>query len=84
MQPPPRTPEVPLQGGLVAVDIGGAPFSSPEIGFPIPVTALASALASAPPEQQRAVFLYDLLRCLLFDYSNLFVNVNIVINRDFW
>ena len=66
MQPPPRTPEVPLQGGLVAVDIGGVPFSSPEIGFPIPVTALASTLASAPPEQQRAVFLYDLMFFFVF------------------
>ena len=56
MQLPPRTPEVPSQGGLVALDIGaGVSLSSTEIGFPIPVTALASALASAPPDQQRAV-----------------------------
>jgi hypothetical protein len=55
MQLPPRTHEVPSQG-LVQLDIGtGVSLSSAEIGFPIPVTALSSALAAAPPDQQRAV-----------------------------
>lgn len=68
---PPRTADVPSQG-LGGFEMGGVPFSTPDIGFPIPVTALASALASAPLEQQRVMLgeqLYPLVDQLEHDHA---------------
>ena len=41
----------------VPLEIGGVPVANADTGVlqPLPISALASALASAPPEQQRAV-----------------------------
>lgn len=58
-----NTPDasVPPQGIMGAMipplDIGGVPVPNADTGVPqpLPTSALASALASAPPEQQRAV-----------------------------
>lgn len=48
-----------MMGAMVPVplEIGGVPALSADAGNiqPLPISALASALASAPPEQQRAV-----------------------------
>lgn len=59
-----NTPDaaVPPQGIMgamlpVPLEIGGVPVANADSGIlqPLPISALASALASAPPEQQRAV-----------------------------
>jgi len=59
-----NTPDVsvPPQGLMgamlpVPLEIGGVPVASADSGNnqPLPISALSSALASAPPEQQRAV-----------------------------
>jgi hypothetical protein len=59
-----NTPDasVPPQGIMsamlpVPLEIGGVPVANADTGVlqPLPISALASALASAPPEQQRAV-----------------------------
>lgn len=60
-----NTPDVsvPPQGIIntmlpVPLEIGGAPAANVDPGVPqqpLPISALASALASAPPDQQRAV-----------------------------
>ena len=41
----------------VPLEIGGVPAANadPTVLQPLPISALASALASAPPDQQRAV-----------------------------
>lgn len=49
-----------IMGAMVPVplEIGGLPVANVDSGVPqqpLPISALASALASAPPEQQRAV-----------------------------
>lgn len=59
--PPGRNvPEVPVPGvagGLLSVpyDMGVTLPRDGSLGQPVPITALASALANAPPEQQRTV-----------------------------
>lgn len=55
-----NVPEVPMPGvggGMLSVqyDMGGMLPRDAPIAQPIPVTALASALANASPEQQRTV-----------------------------
>lgn len=48
---------MPGVGGMVSLpyDMGGMLPRDGALGQPIPITALASALANAPPEQQRMV-----------------------------
>lgn len=59
--PPGRNmPDVPMQGmagGMLSVpyDIGGVPMRDAALGQPMPIHALATALANAKPEQQRTV-----------------------------
>ena len=59
--PPGRNmPDVPMPGvagGMLSVpyDMGGLPLRNAGMSQPIPIGALASALANATPEQQRAV-----------------------------
>lgn len=83
-----NTPDVavPPQGIMgamlpVPIEIGGVPVANADAGVPqqpLPISALASALASAPPEQQRAVifstflFLYLVCQgssCFFFTFS---------------
>eukprot|EP00250_Pteridium_aquilinum_P014929 c22286_g1_i2 orf=356-2299(-) len=57
--------------GVNNYEMGGIPPSSPDMGF-MPVTALASALASASPEQQRVMLgeqLYPLVDQLEHDHA---------------
>jgi polyadenylate-binding protein len=65
-----NTPDasVPPQGIMsamlpVPLEIGGVPVANADSGNnqPLPISALASALASAPPEQQRAVCFFTFL-----------------------
>ncbi|KAF5740663.1 polyadenylate-binding protein 2-like [Tripterygium wilfordii] len=44
-----------VAGGMISVpyDVGGMPRRDAPVGQPLPITALASALANATPEQQR-------------------------------
>ncbi|KAF3947697.1 hypothetical protein ACB098_01G024600 [Castanea mollissima] len=59
--PPGRNmPDVPMQGmagGMLSVpyDISGAPMRDAALGQPLPIQALATALANAKPEQQRTM-----------------------------
>lgn len=59
--PPGRgLPDVPMQGvggGMLSVpyDMGGLPLRDTGISQPVPIGALATALANATPEQQRTV-----------------------------
>lgn len=59
--PPGRAlPDVPMTGvagGMLSVpyDMGGMPMRDTALSQPIPIGALASALANASPEQQRTV-----------------------------
>lgn len=59
--PPGRNmPDVPMSGvagGMLSVpyDIGGGPMRDAVLGQPMPIQALATALANATPEQQRTV-----------------------------
>ncbi|XP_023914878.1 polyadenylate-binding protein 2 [Quercus suber] len=59
--PPGRNmPDVPMQGmagGMLSVpyDIGGVPMRDAAMGQPMPIHALATALANAKPEQQRTM-----------------------------
>ncbi|KAK8512453.1 hypothetical protein V6N13_082998 [Hibiscus sabdariffa] len=71
--PPGRNmPEVPLSnvgGGMLSVpyDMGGMPLRDAGIGQPMPIPALATALANATPEQQRTMLgesLYPLVERL--------------------
>uniref|UniRef100_A0A1D1Y8B2 Polyadenylate-binding protein n=1 Tax=Anthurium amnicola TaxID=1678845 RepID=A0A1D1Y8B2_9ARAE len=73
--PPGRNmPEVPMPGfgGMLSVpyDMGGSPIRDSGISQPIPIGALASALANATPEQQRTMLgesLYPLVEQLEHD-----------------
>eukprot|EP00249_Psilotum_nudum_P023761 c28976_g3_i1 orf=269-2023(+) len=63
-----NTPEASLQG-FNSLEIGGG---HSDIGFVMPMTALASALASAPPEQHRAILgeqLYPLVDHIEHDHA---------------
>ncbi|XVF36312.1 hypothetical protein REPUB_Repub19eG0047300 [Reevesia pubescens] len=71
--PPGRNmPEVPMSsvgGGMLSVpyDMGGMPLRDAGIGQPMPIPALATALANATPEQQRTMLgesLYPLVERL--------------------
>ena len=59
--PPGRNmPDVQMQGmagGMLSVpyDIGGVPMRDAALGQPMPIQALATALANAKPELQRTV-----------------------------
>lgn len=59
--PPGRSlPDVPMPGvagGMFSVpyDMGGMPPREASFSQPIPIGALATALANSPPEQQRTV-----------------------------
>ncbi|XP_024394224.1 polyadenylate-binding protein 2 [Physcomitrium patens] len=77
-----NTPDVavPPQGIMgamlpVPIEIGGVPVANADAGVPqqpLPISALASALASAPPEQQRAMLgeqLYPLVDQLEHDFA---------------
>jgi polyadenylate-binding protein len=76
-----NTPDaaVPPQGMMgamlpVPLEIGGVPVANVDTGVlqPLPISALASALASAPPEQQRAMLgeqLYPLVDVLEHDLA---------------
>ncbi|MCO5554795.1 hypothetical protein L7F22_008330 [Adiantum nelumboides] len=62
--------EVPLQG-TNSYEMGGMPSSAPDTGF-MPMTALASSLASASPEHQRVMLgeqLYPLVDQLEHDHA---------------
>ncbi|XWS25582.1 hypothetical protein CRYUN_Cryun27aG0080500 [Craigia yunnanensis] len=74
--PPGRNmPEVPMSsvaGGMLSVpyDMGGMPLRDAGIGQPMPISALATALANAMPEQQRMMLgesLYPLVERLEHD-----------------
>ncbi|XP_019153341.1 PREDICTED: polyadenylate-binding protein 2-like [Ipomoea nil] len=77
--PPGRNvPEVPVPGvggGMLSVpyDMGGIlPRDAATMGQPVPITALASALANAPPEQQRTMLgenLYPLVDQLEHEHA---------------
>ncbi|KAG0588126.1 hypothetical protein M758_2G148500 [Ceratodon purpureus] len=76
-----NTPDaaVPPQGIMgamlpVPLEIAGVPVANADPGVlqPLPISALASALASAPPEQQRAMLgeqLYPLVDALEHDFA---------------
>lgn len=55
--PPGRgLPDVSMAGGgMLPYEMGGMPLRDAPISQPIPIGALASALANASPEQQRTV-----------------------------
>ena len=66
--------EVPMSsvaGGMLSVpyEMGGMPLRDAGIGQPMPVPALATALANATPEQQRTVSAF----VVFFDIRYLFV-----------
>ncbi|KAF3795827.1 Polyadenylate-binding protein 2 [Nymphaea thermarum] len=65
--------EVPMPGMLsVPYDMGGMPLRESGIPQPIPISALASALANASPEQQRTMLgesLYPLVEQLERDHA---------------
>jgi polyadenylate-binding protein len=60
----------------VQLEMGGVPVAAADTGVPqpLPISALASALASAPPEQQRAVcsVLESAIFCLLSCIASFF------------
>jgi polyadenylate-binding protein len=75
-----NTPDATVPQGMmgamlpVPLEIGGVPALSADAGNiqPLPISALASALASAPPEQQRAMLgeqLYPLVDMLEHDHA---------------
>lgn len=49
-----------IAGGMLSVpyDMGGVPLRDTAISQPVPVGALASALANATPDQQRTVGIF--------------------------
>lgn len=56
--PPGRNvPDGTMSGGMLPVpyDMTGMPPRDTAVGQPMPITALASALANAPTDQQRTV-----------------------------
>lgn len=61
-----------VAGGMLSVpyDMGGMPLRDAAVGQPMPITALATALANASPEQQRTMLgesLYPLVDALEHD-----------------
>lgn len=74
--PPSRAlPDVPMPGvagGMFSVpfDMGGMPLRDAAMSQPIPIGALASALANASPEQQRTVSI-----CFAFHALTIFNNL---------
>ena len=63
--PPGRTmPDVPVPGGMLSAtyDVGVMPIRDSGMSQPIPIGALASALANASPEHQRTVTLISFFR----------------------
>ncbi|KAJ8430925.1 hypothetical protein Cgig2_033553 [Carnegiea gigantea] len=70
--PPGRNmPDVPMPRAMLpGFDIGGVPLCEDGIAQPVPITALASALANASPEQQRTMLgesLYPLVDAIEHD-----------------
>ena len=69
--PPGRNmPDVPMPGvagGMLSIpyDMGGVPLRDAAIGQPMPISALASALANATPDQQRTVCCLYTLVCIV-------------------
>ena len=69
--PPGRNmPDVPMPGvagGMLSIpyDMGGVPLRDAAIGQPMPISALASALANATPDQQRTVCRLYTLVCIV-------------------
>ncbi|KAJ9674359.1 hypothetical protein PVL29_023734 [Vitis rotundifolia] len=69
--PPGRNmPDVPMPGvagGMLSIpyDMGSVPFRDAAIGQPMPISALASALANATPDQQRTVCRLYTLVCIV-------------------
>ncbi|KAG0475082.1 hypothetical protein HPP92_014768 [Vanilla planifolia] len=66
--------QMPGFGGMLSVpyDMGGIPVRDAALPQPIPIGALASALANAPPEQQRMMLgesLYPLVEQLERDHT---------------
>jgi polyadenylate-binding protein len=60
--------DAPVAGGMMSYDMGGLPLR--DVGSPMPIHALATALANAPPEQQRTMLgeaLYPLVDQLEHD-----------------
>lgn len=51
-----------VAGGMLSVpyDMGGMLPRDAAMGQPMPISTLASALANAPPEQQRTVSTFDI------------------------
>ena len=70
--PPGRgLPDVPMTGvagGMLSVpyDMGGMPMRDAPLSQPIPIGALATALANATPDQQRTVCPIIMLIAYLF------------------
>ena len=78
--PPGRNmPDVPMPGvagGMLSIpyDMGGVPLRDAAIGQPMPISALASALANATPDQQRTVCrLYTFVCIVLIAFFILFL-----------
>ncbi|XP_010906556.1 polyadenylate-binding protein 2-like [Elaeis guineensis] len=73
--PPGRTmPDVPVPGGMLSAtyDVGVMPIRDSGMSQPIPIGALASALANASPEHQRTMLgesLYPLVDQLEHDHA---------------
>ncbi|XP_057531756.1 polyadenylate-binding protein 2-like [Amaranthus tricolor] len=70
--PPGRNmPEVPMAGAMLpGYDMGGMPLRDTGIAQPVPISALATALANAAPEQQRTMLgesLYPLVDAIEHD-----------------
>ncbi|WJX15922.1 poly(A) binding protein Pab2 [Trifolium repens] len=60
--------DAPVAGGMMSYDMGGLPLR--DVASPMPIHALATALANAPPEQQRTMLgeaLYPLVDQLEHD-----------------
>lgn len=64
----------------VPLEIGGVPVANADSGVlqPLPISALASALASAPPEQQRAVSFWLIILRIKFLYLEILQNLGIM------
>ncbi|KAJ9175295.1 hypothetical protein P3X46_013864 [Hevea brasiliensis] len=66
----PDMPMTGVAGGMLSVpyDMGGMPLRDTALSQPIPIGALASALANATPEQQRTVCIILCVKCLFIFY----------------
>jgi len=79
--PPGRNmPDVPMPGvagGMLSVpyDMGGLPLRDAGMSQPIPIGALASALANATPEQQRTVCFSCRFPCKICFRCGVFVSI---------